>query len=104
MLMISTNASDKPTPIWGFLSLVLAPLGLLLVVYFASGARWGAVHSRGVIVFAQYLLLSLLGSGLISGIVGVVKREPSRWLSVTGLIVTICVTRAIALFFYSLDD
>jgi hypothetical protein len=104
MLMNSLGVSDKPTPIWGILSTVLAPLGLLLVVCFASGARWGAVHSRAVIVFAQYLLLALLGSGLVSGIARVLKREQPRWLSVAGLILTICITTVIALFFYSLDD
>lgn len=104
MLINSSNISNKSTPIWGILSVVLAPLGLLLVIYFASGARWGAVHSRGVIVFAQYLLLALLGSGLVSGVAGVIKREQPRWLFVAGLILTICIIGAIALFFYSLDD
>src|SRR5688572_17126433 len=99
MLINSSNASIKSTPIWGILSMVLAPLGLFLVIYFASGARWGAVHSRGVIVFAQYLLLALLGSGLVSGVAGVIKREQPRWLSVAGLILTICIIGAIALFF-----
>jgi hypothetical protein len=86
------------------LSLVLSPLGLLIVVYFASAAGWGVVNPRGVIVFAQYLLLSLLGSGMASGIAGVVRREQPRWLSVSGLILTICIISAIALFFHSLDD
>jgi hypothetical protein len=102
--MDTTNTAHQPTPIFGILSLTLSPLGLLIVVYFASAAGWGFTHSRGLIVFAQYLLLSLLGSGLASGIAGMVSREQPRWLSVSGLIMTICITSFIALFFHSLDD
>jgi hypothetical protein len=50
------------------------------------------------------LLLVLLGSGLVSDITGVFKREQPRWLSVAGLILTICIIIGIELFFYSLDD
>jgi hypothetical protein len=77
---------------------------LLLVIYFASGAGTGVTHSRGFIVFAQYLLLALLGSGLASGIAGVIRREQPVWLARTGLMLTIFITSLIALFFYSLDD
>jgi hypothetical protein len=102
--MNTSNASNKPTPIWGILSLVLSPLGLLIVVYFASAAGWGVVHPRRVITFAQYLLMALLGSGLASGVAGMVKREQPGWFSVSGLILTICIISAIALFYHSLDD
>ena len=74
-IMNTPNAFRKPALIWGILSLVLSPLGLLLVVYFASAAGWGVVHPRRVIVFAQYSLLLLLGSGLASGVTGVVRHE-----------------------------
>jgi hypothetical protein len=84
--------------------MALAPLGLFLVIYFASGARWGIVHSRGVITVAQNLLLVLLGSGMLSGFIGIARREQPRWLSIAGLILTFCIIRAIALFFGSLDD
>ena len=102
--MNTSNISTKPAPIWGILSLALSPLGLLIVIYFASGAGTGAVHSRGVITFAQYLLLSLLGSSLASGVMGLVRREQPKWLSVSGLILTFCIISAIGLFSYSLDD
>lgn len=102
--MNSSTISKKPIPVWGILSMALAPLGLLLVIYFASGASWSAVHPRRIIVFAQYMLMFLLGSGLISGITGVAKREQPSWLSASGLLLTICITAALALFFYSLDD
>jgi len=102
--MNTSNTSDTSVPIWGILSIVQAPLGLLLVVYFASAAGWGAVHSRWLITSAQYLLIFLLTSGLASGIVGVVRRDEPRWPSVTGLMLTICITGVIALFFNSLDD
>ncbi|HEU0294041.1 MAG TPA: hypothetical protein VFR47_14970 [Anaerolineales bacterium] len=99
-----SNTSHQPAPIGGILSMILSPLGLLLVMYFASGAGTGVTHSRGVIVFAQYLLLTLLGSGLASGIAGVIRREQPGWLARTGLMLTIFITSLIALFFYSLDD
>ena len=102
--MNTFNASDKPTPVWGILSLVLAPLGLLIVIYFASGAGSGVTHPRWLITLAQYLLLALLGCSTVSGIVGLAKREQPRWLCLSGLILTICIISAIALFFYSLDD
>ena len=102
--MNPTKPAQQPIPIFGILSLLLAPLGLLIVVYFASGAGWGLVHPRWAIVFAQYALLFLLGSGLASGFAGIVRREQPTWLSTKGLILTICITGAIALFFHSLDD
>lgn len=98
------NASDKQMPLWGILSIVLAPLGLILVFSFASAGGWGFVPIRSVIVFAQYLLLALLGSGMAASIIGMVRREQPRWLSVSGLILTLCTIAAIAFFFYSLDD
>jgi hypothetical protein len=55
-------------------------------------------------VFAQYLLLFLLGSGLVFGIAGMASREQPAWLARTGLLLTILITGLIALFFYSLDD
>ena len=73
--MNMSDTTDKLIPVWGILSLALAPLGLLLILYFASGAGLGVVHARRVIVFAQYLLLILLGSGLVSGVAGMVRRE-----------------------------
>jgi hypothetical protein len=102
--MKDSSASTKPGLSWGMLSLVLSPLGLLLVFYFASAGGWGIVQSRRVIIFAQYLLIALLGSGLLSGIVGLARREEPKSVAVSGLIVTISVTLAIALFFASLDD
>ena len=102
--MNTTNTAHQPSPVFGVLSLILSPLGLLLVVYFASAASWGAVHPRWVIIFAQYLLLALLGSGLASGIAGMIRREQPGWFSVNGLILTIFITGLVALFFYSLDD
>jgi len=102
--MNTSNTSDTSVSIWGFLSIVLAPLGLLLVVYFASAAGWGAVHPRWLTTSAQYLLIFLLASGLASGIVGVIRRDEPRWPSVTGLMLTICISCIIALFFHSLDD
>src|SRR5215510_9003912 len=107
MKSIKMNASKpahEPSAIFGILSLILASLGLLIVVYFASAAGWGIVRPRWIIVFAQYLLLSLLASGLASGIAGAVRREQPRWLSITGLLLTVCITGAIAYFFHSLDD
>jgi hypothetical protein len=82
----------------------LAPLGLILVFSFASAGSWGFAPSRGVIEFAQSLLLFLLGSGLVSSIASIARREQPRWLPIAGLILTIFVISAIALFFYSLDD
>ena len=102
--MHTAKIDHQSAPIFGILSLILAPSGLLIVVYFASGASWGFVHPRWVIAFAQYFLLFLLGSGLTSGITGVVRREQPRWLSINGLILTTFITGAIALFFHSLDD
>ena len=102
--MNTSNASKNLGSIRRILSIVLAPVGLLLVVYFASAGGWGAVHPRWLIISAQYLLIFLLGTGLASGIVGVVRRDEPMWTSITGLIVTTCITGAIALFFHSLDD
>ena len=102
--MNASNRLNRPLPISGILSLSLSPLGLLLVIYFAAAGDWGIVHPRAIIVSAQYLLLSLLGSGLAAGIVGVARREQPQWLSVSGLISTICITTMIAVFFYALDD
>jgi hypothetical protein len=48
--------------------------------------------------------LYLLGSGLISGVAGIIRREQPRWLSISGLILTIGIIGGIELFFYSLDD
>jgi hypothetical protein len=50
------------------------------------------------------LLLVLLGSGLASGIAGVIRQEQPGWLSGIGLVMTIFITGLIAFFFYSLDD
>ena len=102
--MNTIHTSEKRTPFWGILSMVLAPLGLLLVIVFASAGDWGVIPSRRVIVFAQTLLLALLGSGMVSGVIGVARREQPRWLSVSGLILTVSIIGTIALFFYSLDD
>jgi hypothetical protein len=95
-----TAKIDHPSaPIFGILSLILAPFAVLIVVYFASGTSWGFSQPRRVIVFAQCLLLFLLGSGLTSDIAGVVRCEQPRWLSINGLLVTIRITGAISLFF-----
>ena len=102
--MSTSNASIKSVPVWGTLSVTLAPLGLLLVLYFAAGAGWGVVHPRWFIVFSQYLLLVLLGSGLVSSAVGLVRGEQPRWLSFSGLILTLLIIISIAVFLLSLDD
>ena len=102
--MNPSNLRNNSDPLFGILSMVLAHLGLLLVVYFASAGGWGVVHHRWMIVFAQYLLLLLLGSGLASGIAGLIRRERPRWPSITGLVMTIGITGLIVLFFHSLDD
>src|SRR5262245_22102566 len=100
----TSNLPNSSLSLLGVLSMSLAPLGLLLVVYVASAGGWGIVHPRWVIVFAQYLLLALLGSGLASGVAGVIRREQPGWLSVSGLVMTIFIICLIALFFYSLND
>jgi len=98
------NPPSNSDPILGILSIVLAHLGFMLVFYFASAGGWDIVHPRWIIVFAQYLLLALLGSGLATGIAGLIRRERPRWPSITGLVMTMFITGLIALFFNSLDD
>src|SRR5262245_19785240 len=102
--MNASDTSRQSASIAGILSMFLSPLGLLLVVYFASGAGSGVTPPRAVIIFAQYSLLALLGSGLASGMVGVARREEPIWLSRMGLILTLVITSIIAFYFYSLDD
>jgi hypothetical protein len=91
-------------PIFGTLSVALAPLGLLLVALFAAGSPFGESPSRQVIVFAQSLLIVLLGGGLHSGLAGLLRGEQPRARSLFGVLLTIAITLTIALFFASLDD
>ena len=94
--MTTPDVSNPPRPVWGILSVTLAALGLLIVLYFALFG--GIPHSLGSIRFALILLLVLLLFGLITGLMGVTRHELPRWLSITGLILTICVMVATALF------
>jgi hypothetical protein len=88
--MNSLNSSGSRNPLRGTLAMVSAPMGLLLAAWFTSGAGSGAVYSRGVITAAQVLLLFLPGMGLASGIIGTVRRDTPRWISLNGLVLTIC--------------
>lgn len=92
---------NGPTRISGILSLVLSPLGLLMVARFALFPEARMVIAPRV---AQLILVSLLRSGLASGIAGLIRREHPGWLSVSGLLLTVCITGVIGLYFYSLDD
>jgi hypothetical protein len=95
------QTSIGPTPISGILSLVLSPLGLLVVVCFALFPEAQMVIAPRL---AQFILASLLTSGLASGIAGLIRREHPSWLSVSGLLLTVCITGVIGLYSYSLDD
>jgi hypothetical protein len=101
--MNSVNSSGKSTPIWGLLSLVLSPLGLILTVYIALGAGSGDIN-LGRIIPTLYLLIFFLGSGLLSGIFGIIKRESPTGLSIAGFLLNTCIISTIAFFLYSLDD
>ena len=79
-------------PIWGILSLILATLALLIVVYFLLFG--GIPYSLVFIRFALILLLVLLVVGLITGLMGVIQGEQPGWVSRSGLILAI----GIALF------
>jgi|RhiMetdeSRZDD1v2_1073273.scaffolds.fasta_scaffold1670634_1 hypothetical protein len=100
--MNTSNTPNNAAPLWGILSIVLAPVGLLIVMYFAFTDGWG--FARWTIIFAQYLTLSLLGSGMAAGLAGVIRREQPKWPSVIGLVMTICIIGLIVFFFHSLDD
>jgi hypothetical protein len=86
---------NSSRPIWGILSVTLAILALFIVVYFALFG--GIPHSLQFIQIALVLLLVLLVFGLITGLIGVSRNELPRWLSMSGLILTIVIIVAAVL-------
>lgn len=94
MQMTASAATNRP--IWGILSIILATLALLVIVYFALFG--GIPYPLLFIRFALILLLALLVFGLVTGLIGFIQNEQPRWVSVTGLILTICLIVVAALF------
>ena len=97
---MTLNSSSRPAPLFGILSLILSPLGLLVVVFFATIPEAAQIMKPR---FAQGLLLGLLAVGFCSSIVGIARKERSK-LSVYGLVTTVGIIGLLALFFNSLDD
>ena len=54
--------------------------------------------------FLQYFLLILLGTGFLLGGIGVIKREQPRWLSRSGLLLTLFVLGTLTVIFHWLED
>jgi len=97
---MTLNTSSRPAPLFGILSLILSPLGLLVVIFFAIIPEASQILKPR---FAQGLLFALLAVGLCSSIVGIVRKERSK-LSVYGLATTLGIIGLLALFFNSLED
>ena len=88
--------NPSSSPIRGILSVILAILALLIVVYFLLFG--GIPHSLVFIRVALILLLVLLVLGLVTGLMGVTQGEQPRWVSMSGLILTIGISVFSVLF------
>jgi hypothetical protein len=88
--------NPSSSPIRGILSIILATLALLIVVYFLLFG--GIPHSLLFIRIALILLLVLLVFGLITGLMGVTESEQPGWVSRSGLILSIGISVFSVLF------
>ena len=101
------EAPDEPRPVWGCFSLTLGLLELLVVCYLLLLTRvvaypvWFDEYPQYIL---QYVLMAFLGMGLLSGIVGVIRREPPRRLSISALILSLCTLGSLVLFFRWWED
>jgi hypothetical protein len=91
------------SPVCGMLAVALPPLGLPLIYCFAvmaeaiggspftQASRWSNAEAAMVVVnIVVKLLFVCLLAGLPLGLAGWLRRERLRWLSVLGMILTVC--------------
>jgi hypothetical protein len=92
------SATHARIPIWGILSLALAPLGEISVTVLAIAAEALvrkppgiplSVYLPGATLAAVLWTMVCLGTGLMSGIIALVTREQPRWLAIAGLVSTL---------------
>ena len=105
--MNMSNISNKPFPIWGFLSVALTPLAALfahLVTLIVEGI-WGSPLTQSYTVergtaldtailgadrAALLVAWAIIAFGVMSAVIASAKRERPRWLPVLGVVTTTC--------------
>jgi len=103
---MSDTRTHARVPIWGILSTVSAPLGLIGITLAAIAAEAIvrkppgvslSVYIPNMTLVAVLLSMACLANGLLAGIVALAIRERPRWLPVTGIVTTLGL---VALFIY----
>ena len=74
-----------------FLIIVISVVGTFVTIRLqatASGHGVGAV-AGGVRPWVFYLLVGIIGTGVVSAVVGLVRGERRRWLHVVGMVLNV---------------